>query len=435
MLSPLGGPAASASALADRPARVVGTEAAPRSLPRDTVSFSSEARMLLAVADMLAKAAGGPAPSVRLGDALARLAAMDAAVSAASKETVAGLEGSVAGALVAGGPGASLRIGIGGPNNDVVAFADGSDGDDTIAIAAETSGANPDSRASVRVRAGAGNDRVSVTSNGFVTVEGGDGDDVISTSNRGDLAGFNHADVDGGAGADVIRVTHNGHARGEAGDDTILLDYGEGWHATSAHGGDGNDLIVAVKPHVLAMGGDGNDTLVGASLVAGGRGDDLILLPNTPYSSVRVWEADFGNDTVVLSDPSSEPAGTAKLSFDTASYYPDGTRILPNPADAQGNYNGDYRSYLNTLPTEGQPGYGLAHTEIRFDRIRADQVEARLDGTDLTLRMRDTGSSMVIRNYQSGRVTFQFLDHASGRLTASRQPPGLTAVSSSAPEA
>lgn len=397
--------------------------AAPRAA--DTVSFSPKARLLLAVAEMMAGAAGDQGASRRLQAGSALLTAPGGLTGAA---------GTAGGSLLAGGEGASIGFGTRdfGDHADIYAGARGSEGGDVIAIAAVSTDPRPDSRAHVNIQGNGGNDTITAASNGQIMVEGGAGDDVIATAAIGSVEKA-LAWVEGGTGHDVIDVAGNGVAYGDAGNDVIRLhDVLQGRpRVLVGFGGEGDDIITGDGHGGSAMGGAGNDTISGLGQVDGGAGDDVIGLSNSAYSRVTFWKTGFGHDVVTLSDPAEGIGDAAKPYFHSAQYDRAGNHIEAKPADAEGNYQGDSRNYLDVLPTEGQAGFGLAHTVLDFRGLRAEQVESRLDGTDLTLRVRETGDSVLVRNYQPGRVTFTFLDLAAGTMTASRQPPGLAAPAAS----
>lgn len=123
------------------------------------------------------------------------------------------------------------------------------------------------------IRANGGDDVIEVASNVTVNivVEGGDGDDTITTGAGNDR-------IDGGAGNDVIR---SGAGRddvfGNGGDD--LITGGPGVNVI--HGGDGNDRITAGPGTNFIEGGAGDDLIVGggaSDVLSGGTGHDRITV-------------------------------------------------------------------------------------------------------------------------------------------------------------
>jgi Ca2+-binding RTX toxin-like protein len=106
----------------------------------------------------------------------------------------------------------------------------------------------------------ASSDRRVLNIDSAATVDGGDGNDTIYASNKGD-------NLFGGAGNDIV---YGGRL-----DDWLL-------------GGDGNDLLFAAGPAGGALGGDGN-------YLNGGAGDDVV----TGAEGSDWLEGGDGNDTLV----------------------------------------------------------------------------------------------------------------------------------------
>ncbi len=167
---------------------------------------------------------------------------------------------------------------IGGAENLTV---NGNDGDDVITI-----GAGVTDLVSVVVNGNAGNDMITGSAgretmngnDGNDMITGGDGNDVITGGAGNDtlLGGLGDDTIDGGDGDDTVDGgAGNDNLMGGAGADTIL-------------GGDGNDTI---------LGGDGNDTVnagAGDDSVLGGLGDDTIL----GGDGNDTLDGQDGNDTV-----------------------------------------------------------------------------------------------------------------------------------------
>jgi Ca2+-binding RTX toxin-like protein len=139
------------------------------------------------------------------------------------------------------------------------------------------------------IRAGAGDDVIEVAPNVRVNivVEGGDGNDTITTGAGDDR-------IDGGKGDDVIS---SGAGRddifGNSGNDTITG--GEG--VNIVHGGDGDDQLIAGSGTNFIEGGAGNDTIQGggiSDILSGGTGNDRIAVGD---GASRVY-AGAGDDVV-----------------------------------------------------------------------------------------------------------------------------------------
>lgn len=139
------------------------------------------------------------------------------------------------------------------------------------------------------IRAGAGNDTIEVAPNVRVNivVEGGDGDDAITTGAGDDR-------IDAGAGNDVIA---SGAGRddvfGNSGNDTITG--GEGVNVV--YGGDGDDELIAGSGTNFLEGGAGDDAIRGggvSDIISGGIGNDRI----TAGSEKSTIYAGAGEDTV-----------------------------------------------------------------------------------------------------------------------------------------
>ena len=139
------------------------------------------------------------------------------------------------------------------------------------------------------IRAGAGDDVIEVASNVRVNivVEGGDGNDAVTTGAGDDR-------IDGGRGNDVIS---SGAGRddifGNSGSDTITG--GDG--VNIIHGGDGDDQVTAGSGTNFIEGGAGDDTIAGGGAtdtLSGGTGNDRISVGD---GASRVY-AGAGDDVV-----------------------------------------------------------------------------------------------------------------------------------------
>lgn len=443
-LAPLGltAPSREAGRTGDALAYAPDARPAPMRLTADIVSLSTEARRLMAGAATMAGTRGtttaltsDPAGRIARIAEIVRLAAAGGTAEArladvlgtASSVVTAGGEGAVAGvAAVEYAPGGADDPG----RSAVFAWARGSEGDDTISVAAHSADTRPGSGAQVRVSGLGGDDAISVRTNGRAIVGGGDGRDAISVVIEGPNG---LAYVEGDGGDDAVSLHGSGHVRAGAGDDVIRL-ASDGFTGTprpvaSGYGGEGDDVIVSTDHMAHGAGGAGDDTIVGVGWAEGGAGDDLVALGASKYSNVTLRPG-FGRDVVVLPDPAegvANPGGVLGPESSGTLLDPSGRVLRLAWADANGEYSGDGRTYVNTPPGEDQAGHGLTHTRFRFEGVAASQIESRLDGTDLTLSVRGTNDSVLVRGWTPGRATFTFTD-ATGHLVASRVPPGLAVV-------
>jgi hypothetical protein len=126
---------------------------------------------------------------------------------------------------------------------------------------------------------GAGDDRVSVDSNGFSEGAGGPGDDVVTGSGSATVT------VTGGQGNDRLEGRTSGgglEVQGGAGDDALVLQLNSSASGATAAGGPGNDSIAATGSAggpVGMIGGAGDDVITGstgADAFTAGPGDDQI---------------------------------------------------------------------------------------------------------------------------------------------------------------
>ncbi len=144
-------------------------------------------------------------------------------------------------------------------------------GDVTVNVNGESQTFTGKDRENLVIRAGEGNDSITVDSNVIVNIrmEGGDGDDFI----RG---GSGNDKIEGGKGKDSL---HGGggddYINGSIGDDTIYGDAGN----DVVYGGDGNDKIYGNDGNDYLEGSKGNDQVYGNAgndVVSGGLGDDYL---------------------------------------------------------------------------------------------------------------------------------------------------------------
>jgi hypothetical protein len=284
------------------------------------------------------------------------------------------------------------------------------------------------------VTVGNGNDTVNAITNAAMYISAGNGDDNINVTTSGPNG---MAIVNVGSGNDTINLNGSGIAYAGSGNDVINLKYTGGPTVSDGvNRSGGNTVINGNGPGTSAYAGRGTTTInnVDDAEVAGIAGStNTINLDNQAYSQVKIIAglgATGGSTTINLSDPAAGVSdGTQPVAqTQIASISENGHRLNTVAADANGNYAGDYDSYLDVLPTEGQAGYGLAHTRLDFVGVTADQVTSALQGSTLTLTVSSTGETITVNNYQAGRVTFTFAGGSddSDYMTASRQPPGLS---------
>jgi hypothetical protein len=387
----------------------------------DTITLSPEARTLLAALDTLANVEASMQAARRPGGG---------SPVTSSSGMFSDPAGPAFASIASDGVGASMKAftSTHAGQTTLYMIVNGSRaGNDLINVAAFSNDAQPGNSASVQVNAGDGNDTINAASNGGIVINAGNGNDNITATAIGPNGG---AYVSVGSGNDLINLNGSGGAYGGSGNDVINLRYTGGSNLTFAEAGAGHTTITGSGFGTLADGGKGTTTINNVDQVIAGQGNDTISFGNSSYTSV-VFQPTFGNAVVNLSDPSASVSNNASrpgsyaeggLTFDSK-----GHRMAVIAADTNGNYSGQYVNYLDVLPTQGQAGDGLAHTRFDFRNFTANQIDSHLQGSTLTLTVRDTGQSIVVNNYQPGRITFTFLDDSTGNLTASRQPPGLSA--------
>ena len=183
----------------------------------------------------------------------------------------------------------SFDVFQGGAGEDVLL---GTSGDDALFLddpnSPFPSGSEPRIAGIERIEMGDGDDVVDLISSYYayvdVTLDGGDGNDVLWASSGDDvlLGGFGNDDLFGGAGRDYLSGgPGNDTINGDLGND--LLEGGDGNDALSDafgnnlfYAGSGNDKAIGGSSNELFIGGKGNDTIVtgqGADIIAFNRGD------------------------------------------------------------------------------------------------------------------------------------------------------------------
>jgi Ca2+-binding RTX toxin-like protein len=156
---------------------------------------------------------------------------------------------------------------------------------------------NPNSNRSVTVEGGAGNDTLSSNGN-ITTVSGGAGDDTIDVRANGNPLGFGDGGNDSLLGGDgfVLKAT----VSGDAGDD-LVVGFSRGDVAT---GGNGDDEVLSINGRGTLDGGAGSDVIVNLGAIPGGltelggNGADTIV--GTPGGGDAV-DAGPGADVIDVS--------------------------------------------------------------------------------------------------------------------------------------
>ncbi|MEJ0016701.1 MAG: calcium-binding protein [Acetobacteraceae bacterium] len=368
--------------------------------------------MMLAVTEMLAQANDGTDTVVagQVQEGLARIQQLvQAAVGDGSDSRVLYGNGSAVAAVAGNEAAASAGVTI---ESDQPGEAFGTADVSIIATVA---------RATTLVTGGSGADWIAayamiadqrdVTDAG-VEVSGGEGDDRIRAVSSGTLS------VDSGAGDDTIDARFNAYGLIHGGDGNDRID--ASGSLGTVDGGAGNDIITLRGQSVGATGGEGDDTIAGADWAIGGTGNDMLELSNARISGVTFARGD-GADTIVLSPVDD---GRSSVSMFSASISQGGSANESH--DIWLDFGGPDEIKME-LPQPGDAGYGLAHTVVTLGGMDLHEVQASLDGTDLTVSIAGTEDSITIRNYQPGRVTFVFDDRARGNsMQATRHLPGLT---------
>jgi hypothetical protein len=237
----------------------------------------------------------------------------------------------------------------------------------------------PNTIFSASVAVGNGNDTVTAATNARMSVLAGNGNDTISVTTSGPNG---QAIIAVGSGNDTINLDGSGIAYAGSGNDVINLHYTGGpWISSGCNRSGGNTVINCNGPGTSGYAGRGTTTInnVDNAEVVGFAGStSTINLDNQAYSQVKIIAglgADGGNTTINLSDPAAGVSDeTHPYAWTQVESVRDnaGNRLSTVAADADGNYSGNYESYLDVLPTDGQAGYGLAHTRLDFVGVTAD---------------------------------------------------------------
>lgn len=266
-----------------------------------------------------------------------------------------------------GGDFASSFIGMGADDdliydNDYVREYDGSSlngggGDDTITIAAGTTG---EGTAGTLITGGGGDDVVHGTAYGENTLLGGAGADFLQTFEDNDS-------IIGGGSCDTILVGQGSdRAFGEAGLDVIFGQDGQ----NTLDGGTEADFILGGTGDERIFGGSGNgkDTLVGGAgndTVKGDSGDDIIFGDGlNPQTAGRFFI--FGEDgTLVhgITEFGEEVRGFNYDVFDLVDYLEDGY-VESGWRERDGDYVNDFVDVDAQLAKDGDCYTSDLRTEI-----------------------------------------------------------------------
>lgn len=175
-----------------------------------------------------------------------------------------------------------------GTGNDTVGVTQRSDGTVVVNVNGEEYDVSLAQRQELTLRVGAGDDVIEVAPNVRVNivVEGGDGNDRITTGAGDDR-------IDGGAGDDTV-VSGDGRddVFGNTGADTVDAGAGD----DVVYGGDGNDILAAGAGTNFIEAGAGDDRIdgrTGTNMISAGRGDDAV----TSGGRNSIYAGD-GTDTV-----------------------------------------------------------------------------------------------------------------------------------------
>jgi Ca2+-binding RTX toxin-like protein len=116
-----------------------------------------------------------------------------------------------------------------------------------------------------------------------MTINGGDGNDLISAGGGDDL-------IDGGPGIDIIF--------GAGGDDVILGGDGN----DDLFGGSGNDVLIGGNGNDMLFGQAGRDLLIGSAdedLLSAGDGEDILVGGSTDYDGYNDFNSIAGIDAIM----------------------------------------------------------------------------------------------------------------------------------------
>jgi Ca2+-binding RTX toxin-like protein len=280
-----------------------------------------------------------------------------------------------------GNPGTNATAQITGKNRSYEVFVGGA-GDDAIEGTAGDDALFLDDQYSLflgnvrrarldgieRINAGGGNDVVDLTSTlysyGNVTLDGGNGNDVLWASAGNDVlfGGAGNDDLFGGAGSDFLS--------GGEGNDTLNGDRGN----DLLEGGPGNDTLKDTFGNNLLYAGAGNDSLTGGTgneLFIGGTGNDTLTLGKG--RDVIAFNRGDGADTVgAVSGQTAALSLGGGIAYEDMFLRKDGNNLVVEAGP------GDRITFANWYSGTGNRGVGtlqvIAEAMAGFDANPADTL-------------------------------------------------------------
>ena len=305
--------------------------------------------------------------------------------------------------------GGTATIDAGGGNDTVTGQMDGGtlalgSGTDTVdmAVQGDISLGTP-----LIITAGSGNDSLTIETLGAsLDVSGDAGDDTMVLLDAGSLGSYN---VDGGDGNDTITTFSAGATlEGGLGDDTLTVT-AMGRQEAEVSGGDGSDVIEVSALGGFAQGGAGNDQLTfilflsgaGEAVLDGGTGDDTLTIGGefafgtTLAGNQAVFRGGAGNDTLVDVTPANginEPFVFTQFAFatgwgnDTVTGFDDGVDLIRFDSTAGGGLDdfadltisGDATQTLITFGTDSILISGLDRADFTAGDVTFTRGEQRL---------------------------------------------------------
>jgi len=267
-----------------------------------------------------------------------------------------------------------------GSANDKLEVTRNTDGSLNVTVNGEAYKVEMAQDQALTLRTGGGNDTIDVASDVKVNliVDGGDGDDTITTGAGNDI-------VDGGAGNDTIKTgAGSDDVFGNSGVDTI--DAGAGNDVV--YGGDGDDILAGGAGDDYVEGGAGNDRISGndgKDMLSGGIGDDNI----DSGAGNDVVYAGQGKDTIANSGGSDTIY--AQTATDTASAAKGATNQVVN---------------VDLTGTPGSKGLKIEGSSAFVQRVTADIEMLRSSPTGRQMlteydKAAANGNTVTIRELQN----------------------------------
>ncbi|MDQ7070007.1 MAG: hypothetical protein Q9M48_04575 [Rhodobacterales bacterium] len=208
-------------------------------------------------------------------------------------------------------------------------------------------------------------------------VDGGAGNDTI-------VSGNSNSRIDGGDGNDMIDIlAHNYEVDGGAGDDRISI--GPNSHGT-AHGGDGDDLI---------LGGSGDDRLFGDrgdDVLRGGGGDDVL---RSGLGQDQLYGGD-GDDRFKFSEGDTATGGNGADRFYAFRNEDGGGPIAPRITD----FEADIDQVELELAPPSSASHSITNVDVTYDAT-TDETSIYADGVlSLVMEGDNTGLNIAFTNTQ-----------------------------------